>query len=142
MIFDNLVEFFRLFNDSKHIDRITIVRGSNSYHKVEMYDLRDNLVAEATLTFIKGLPSLKITKHDHPLGAHLGLRHTFMPSQLDEPLIADYWERRARKPKDRKAGARLGKLSRMNSKVKKEQIKSAKALLATLSQQGNLGGSK
>jgi len=135
MIFQNLIDFFRLFNDSKHIDRVTIIRSTDGLHKVEMYDLRDNLVAEAKLNFVKGLPSLKITFQDHPLGAHLGLRHTFMPSQLDEKLIADYWERRTTPKQTSKKGARLGKLSRMNPEVKKRQIASAKALLATLSNQ-------
>jgi hypothetical protein len=128
----NLVGLFRTFNDRLEVDRLVIVRGYHSDHKVEMYDLRDNLILEANLNFVKNVAELHVTASDHSLGSQVGLRKSFMLTNFDEPETAKYWARR-KKPKATHRKSGVGTLGRMSKAVVAAQLKDAKSLLASLS---------
>lgn len=142
MKISNLVNLFRTFNDRQEIDRMVIVRGYRNQHKVEMYDLRDNLVLQADLKFVRNVAELQVTSSDHNLGSEVGLRKTFMLTNFDEPYTDQYWARRKKEPKAKSSKSGVGKLGKMSKAVIAEQVKAGKALLAALSSQVNQGGSK
>jgi hypothetical protein len=131
----NLINLFTTFNDRKEIDRMVIVRGYRNQHKVQMYDIRDNLVLEADLGFVKNVAELEVTASDHNLGYEVGLRKSFMLTNFDEPYIAEYWARR-KKPKAKASKKGTGTLGKMTKEVIAEQVKAGKALLATLTKGG------
>lgn len=136
MDIQGLVELYRMF-DIDHLDKMVITKKPNDTHQIEFFDRRGKMKFSGTVSWVSGIPQYKVSYSDYPEGYWLGFRKSFVPSQLDEKHIAEYWERRSKGKggKSKKGGkTTLGKLSRMSKEVVDKHVKAGKSLLATLTE--------
>lgn len=134
----NLAHVILKFFDSPEYDNVELRRDEKGKLSVYFKDKMYRVQAKFSINFvIQDSPIILEYATDNPrlegmfTEGYPGLRNTFMLTSGDEDYITEYWARR--KPAKKARETIKGTLGRMSKEVKDKQVKSAKALLATLS---------